>query len=291
MSEKNDVKALLKSLEELDSQAEALKEQRDALNAEAKKWAERRDALNLKSSEVWNELKAHRERRDEENRTVKTLKERRAEITAQANMKREEYVALRERADKILGRTSQSAGSVKHQIDKLDWEIQTNPLSPAEENEIIEQIRLLEKELLIHKEAKGLKEKLTELKAELGVLRLQSSEVHGQITELANKSQEHHEKMFEKMSEVKPLKDEADAAHRRHLECREAAGEAHRKYLETVEEIKITNLRIKEIEGAEQKKRIEKETETAIETASKKLRDKKRLTLEEFKLLKEKGLL
>lgn len=291
MSGINDVKALRKMSEELSSQAETLKEQRDSLDSEAKKWLDRRDALNLKNSESWNEVKANKDKRDEMNETVKKLKNHGLEIVAQSKKKREEYFALRERANKLLGRTSQSANSVKHQIDKLDWEIQTNPLSPAEENEIIEQVRLLEKQLLIHKQATGLKDRLMELRAELGVLRIQINETYNQITEFAKRGQEYHKKMLEKIDEIKPLKEEADDAHKRYLECRKAASETHRKYLETVEQIRMLNARIKEIEDAEYSKRLSKQAETAIETAHKKLKDKKKLTLEEFKLLKEKGLI
>lgn len=291
MSGINDAKALLKRLKELDLQAESLKGRRDMLNAEAKKWADRRDALNDKNKEARNELRTHRSKRDEANETVKRLKEHQSEIIAQMNVKREEYNVLGEKINKLLGRTSQSASAVKRQIDSLDWKIQTNPLSPTEENEIIDQIRLLEKEKLFHKEAATLKERLTELKVELGVLRIQSNEIHSQITELADRSREHHNKMLEKMGEAKPSIDEANDAHRKYLECERAADEVHRKYLETIEQIKIAEVKIKEIENIEYNKRLNKEAETVSEAAYKKLKDGKNLTLDEFKLLKQKGLI
>ena len=290
MSDINDVKTLMNKREELALQVETLKKQRDALNSEVKKWVERRDALNVKNSEIWNEVKIQKDKRDDVNETVNKLKKRRSEIISQLKTKREEYFTLRERGNNLLGRTSQSAGSVKHQIDKLDWEIQTNPIPPTEENKIIEQIRLLEKQLLIHKEAASLKERLTELRAELGILSIKSNETNSQIAEFANKSQEYHKKMFERVNEIKPLKEKADDAHRHFLECKKAANEIHRKYLETIEQIKIFNVKIKEIEDTEYNERLNKQIEKMVETASKKLKDNRKLTLEEFKLLKEKGL-
>ena len=291
MSDVNDVKTLLKKLMELDSQATSLKKQRDVLNAEAKKWADKRDSLNSRNGEMWGEVKLHKAKRDEANEAIKRLKESRLAITAQINAKREECAALREKVNKLLGETSQSANVVKRQINKLDWEIQTNPLSTTEENEIIDQIRPLEKQLLVHKEAKTLRDRLIEFRAELGALRIQGNDIHSQITELANTSQEHHKKMLEKLDEVKPLKEEADNAHKKYLESKEAADETHRRYLETLDQIKMVNAKIKEIEDAEHNKQFDKRVEMAREAAYKKLKDKKKLTLDEFKLLKEKGLI
>ena len=115
-------------------QADALKAKRDSFNSEAKKWADKRDAINLRNSDNWNAIKEHRDKRDEINESVAKLKSQRTEIAEQLKKKREEYLALRERVDKLLGRaTSHNPTSVKRQIDKLDWEIQTNSLTQAEE--------------------------------------------------------------------------------------------------------------------------------------------------------------
>ncbi len=291
MSDINDVKALLKRIKELNLQAESLREQRNTLNFEAKKWADRRDILNNNNKAARNELKMHRSKRDEANETVKRLKEERSEISTQMDAKREEYNTLRDKINKLLGRTSQSLDVVKRQINRLDWKIQTNPLSAVEENEIIEQIRLLEKEKLFHKEAAMLKDRLIELKAELGALRIKRSEIHNQICEFVDISRGHHDKMLKKMSEAKPLINEADDAHRKYLEYERSADEAHRKYLETIEQIKIADANIKEIESTEFNKLLSKQVELVREVAYEKLKNGKKLTFDEFKLLKEKGLI
>lgn len=291
MSDSNDVNILLQKLKELDPQAEVLKEQRDKLNDEANKWADKRDTLNSKHSEVWNEVKLHKNRRDEVNEAVKKLKEQLLEINSQIDAKCGELAELRKRINELLGRTSQSARAVERQLNKLDWEIQTNPLTPAEENELIEQIRLLERQKLVHKEATSLKERLTELRAEIGALTVKNKGMCNQIAELANSSQEHHKKMVEKIVEAKPLKDEADDAHKKYLACNEASNEAHAKYLETINQIRMANAKIKEIEDAAHNKRLNEMVEAMGEAAYQKLKDKKKLTLDEFKLLRQKGLI
>ncbi|MFH0897464.1 MAG: hypothetical protein V1850_05400 [Candidatus Bathyarchaeota archaeon] len=196
-----------------------------------------------------------------------------------------------EKINKLLSRTTQSASAVKHQIEKLDWEIQTNPLSPVEENEIIGQIRLLEKEKLFHNEVAILKARLTELRAELGALRIQNNEIYSQLSELVDKSRENHNKMLEKICEAKPSIDEANNAHRKYLEYEKAANEVHIKYLETIAQIKTADVKIKEIENARYDERLNKEAKAMGEAAYRKVKEKKKLTLDEFKLLKQKGLI
>lgn len=290
MSEIDEIKMLQKQCGDLDVQVQVFIEQRDTFNSEAKKWREQRDVLNQENSERWNELKIQKSKRDEVNEVVKRLKEQKTEIIVQLKAKRKEALTLSEKVNKLLGRTARSVGSVKNQIEKLDWEIQTNPLSPTEEKEIIEQIRLLERQLLIQKEATGLKDKLIELKAELGVFSIKHKEISNQISEYINKSQEYHTLMLERMTKVRPFKEKADEAHRKYLECRKTANENHSRYLEAIEQIKILNSKIKEIENTKYTERRNKQTETIIEMARKKLKDKKKLTLDEFKLLNEKGL-
>ena len=291
MSDINDVNTLLKKIKGLDPQVELFKEQRDRLNDEAKKWVDRRDALNSKHSEIWNEVKLRKNKRDEINEAVKKLKEQLPEITSQIDTKREELAKLRERINELLGMTSQSASAVERQLNKLDWEIQTNPLTPAEENKLIEQIRLLERQKLVHKEATSLKERLTDLRAEIGALTVKNKGIRNQMAELANSSQEYHEKMIEKIAEAKPLKDEADEVHKKYLTCREVSNEAHAKYIETINQIKIANAKIKDIEDVAHNKRLNEMVETVSEAAYQKLKGKKKLTLDEFKLLRQKGLI
>lgn len=287
----DEISILFKRLKELDLNAESFKKQKDLMNIEAKKWADRRDSLNLKKSEIWNEIKLHKDERDKANQAVKELKEKRSEIISQINEKREEYRTLEERAVNLFNGTSQNVDHLKRRINELEWEIQTNSLSKDEENLIIEQIRTLEKWTLTHKDDENLREKLIEIKEELDSLKIKSNEIHKQITELAKKSQENHNKMIEKLNEGKLLKEEADEVHRKYIDHKESADELHRKYIDTLDQIRLINTKIKTIEELKKGKRLSQEIETMSEIAFKKLKEKKKLTLDEFKILKNKGLI
>ena len=291
MSDVGDVNTLLQKLDELDPQVGLIKGQRDKLNAEARRWVDRRDSLNLKHGEIWNEVRLYKNKRDEANEAVKKLKGQLLDITSQLDAKHEELAKLGKRINVLLDGTFQSASAVEKQLNKLDWEIQTNPLTPAEENKFIEQIRLLERQKLVHKEATSLKERLTTLRAEIGALTAKNREIRSQIAENANNSQEHHEKMVVKIVEANPLKDEADDAHKKYLDCKTESNESHNKYLETIAQIRMAHVKIKEIEESSHNQWLNAIVETMSEAAVQKLKSRKKITLEEFKLLRQKGLI
>ena len=93
------------------------------------------------------------------------------------------------------------------------------------------------------------------------------------------------------MHKAKPLKDQADYAHKKYLQYQEAVKENNRKYLETIDQIKIVTRKLQEMENAEYNTLLEKRANMVSETAYKKLKAKKKLTLDEVRLLKNKGLI
>ena len=289
MSSKIVVDGLLKRIEELESQAIIFKERRNNLNEEAKKWAERRDLLNLEHKKVREEADYFKAQRDQMNQTVKVLKKDRTDVKTQLEVKWEEYAKLKERIENLLSKTSGSQQETERQIKALDWKIQTNPLNKVEETQIINQIKVLEGQSIIHREASSIKEKIMESRTEIDALRIRSNNILKTISEHATKSQEYHNMMLEKIKEADGIRIKADQAHQEFLKCREEADTNHTKYSELTMQINEINLKIRELEETTRKKRVNEEIEAHAETAYKKLKEKKKLTFEEFQALMKKG--
>ena len=238
MLDLRNVITLTKELEKLDFEVRLLKEQRDQLNAEAQNWANQRDLLNHKNKEIWNEFKTYKDKRDQTNETIKQIKERRLSLITQINAKHNEEITLKEKVNQFPRESSQQASITKSRIDKLEWEIQTTPSSMIKEKEFVSQIKQLEKQLLISREKDTLRKKIIEIRTELNDLTIQKNEAQNQLAILIKNSSMYHEKMLNALEKVKPLKKEADDAHRKHLESRKTANDVHNKYLETIEQIK-----------------------------------------------------
>ncbi len=291
MSRPIDVSNRLKELDELSAEVEAQGERIESLREEARSWMAKRDNLNAQNRKIWQEAKELKKKRNELNEEIRKLKEERTKIYGQTTPKRAELEALRKRMGSLLGRTSRSEGAVIKRIHELDWEIQTNPLTLSEEKAIIEQVKELEEQALIHREARTVRDRILELRAELVALRAAAGDVHEKVEKLAQQSRSYHEEMLAKVKQTEAVKAQADEAHKQYAQLRLQLEAAEKKAAEDFARLQAMRRAIKKEEEDEAKKRLEALVAAESEAALKKLKERKKVTLEEFKILKSKGLI
>jgi len=289
MSTKSTVGDFLRKIDELEAQAMALKEHRDLLNEEAKKQAEKRDALNLEHKKLREEIAHYKSERDQANQKVSEFKKERLDLKTELDAKRQQYSQTQDRVKGLLSKTSMSKGETERQIKALDWKIQTNSLSKAEEDSIINQIKLLEQQNLIQKEASSLKDKAVTSKAEFVALQIRNNDIKDKMAEHVAQGQEYHKKMLEKIKEAEETKDRADKAHQEFVRLREEADAEHEKYSEFIKQINAVNLEIRMLEENTRKRREDAVIDAQADTAYKKMKEKKKLTFEEFQALVKRG--
>jgi uncharacterized coiled-coil DUF342 family protein len=280
----------LRTLEELNTQIVELREKYQSSGEEAKIWAEKRDTSNNQSKKIWEEVKKLKSLRDEFNDKIKKLKEERTKLNIEATPKREKLENLRKKMDELPGKKGNMLFITKR-IEELDWEIQTNPLTMTEEKELVSRIKILEEQKLANKETDTIKDQLLELQADFSSLRIKANDIHGKIIELAKQSQELHEKMLEKIKVAEKVKPDADEAHQKFSSLRNQADEAYKNYIEAIASVKVIRLQIRQEKEMEEKNRIEAAMTIGSEQAIKKLKEKRKITLDEFKILKSKGLI
>lgn len=282
------MKDRLRTLEELNTQIVELRVIYQSSGEEAKIWAEKRDTLNNQSKTIWEEVKNLKSRRDEFNDKIKKLKEERTKLNIEAAPKREKLENLRKKMNELPGKKGSQLFIAKR-IEELDWEIQTNPLTLTEEKELVNRIKILEEQMLANKETDTIKDRLFKLQADFSSLRIKANDIHGKIVALAKQSQELHEKMLEKIKEAETVKPDAYEAHQKFSSLRGQADEAYKNYIETIARVKAIRQQIRQEQENEEKKRIEATMTTRTEQAIKKLKEKRKITLDEFKILKSRG--
>ncbi|MCJ7771200.1 hypothetical protein MUP37_06470 [Candidatus Bathyarchaeota archaeon] len=280
----------LNMIQELEGQITSLRTKFRASGEEAVTWAQKRDALNARSRKLWEEVKDLKGQRDELNEKIKKLKEERTKLNTEVIPKRQELEALRKKMDDLPLQTGNMRFIAKR-IEELDWQIQTNSLTPTQEKELISRIKVLEEQMLACKENEVIKDKHLLLRASFSAIRIAANSLHEKIVELAKHSQELHEKMLEKIKEAEALKPEADEAHQKFSNLRSQADEAHKCYSEAVANAKAIRLQIRQEQEKEEKSRIESAMTVGTEEAIRKLKEKRKITLDEFKILKNKGLI
>lgn len=254
-------------------------EQRKLLNEELKEWAAKRNRLNAEHRQIENEAIAFKNLRDDCNTRLRNLKE---DLETLGTLLREKCLnanVLREKAS-LLKNQPKKEEMAFQKIRELEWKIQTVSLDLEEEKRIVHQIQTLEKQLRIHREAESINKKLNTLVAEIANIKDNISRIHEEKRHLSEKSGEYHQKMLEKFNQAAKIK---------LCERLEKASNIEQRCSEISVQI---NEAEKNLEKALLRDRIykaKKANRELTESAMIKLEKKKKMTVDELKMLIKKG--
>jgi uncharacterized coiled-coil DUF342 family protein len=248
--------------------------------------AAERDGLNAEVKQLSDEVKKLKSQRDALNGRVKELKLKRDELRTQAAEKRETLSKLLDQTQQMSEQLKGSVSELYRQINSLEWYIQTNPLAPKTERNIIAKISALELNLAKHKGLRNVKDKLVQLRVEVAALRIQAQATHAELTRIAEESEKVHKSMYELAKKLIEKKKEADSKHARFLGLSQERREAVSKLRESLD--RIDQLRSK-IGEAKESPRLkgEKVKSKYKEAATEKMRTGGKLSFEEFQALME----
>ncbi len=216
---------------------EAMKhrKRRDALNEEAKKWANIRDELNKKARALAKEGNLHKEKRDQLNEKVKETKVLRDKWNKKyREMERE--IARKKREKMPKG--GKSLGKLKAQLKALEFKYQTTSLTKEKEEELIELMRKLSREIEEIERQLEDSEEIKRMMAEAEKIREKAEEYHQLVSKYADEAQEEHEKMVALFEQADKLREEADEAQEKFIEAKLKSDEEHRLFLEEMKKVK-----------------------------------------------------
>jgi len=276
---------------ELTQKLSGLEEQKNQINAEAAEWAGKRDELNEQFRSLRTEITELKNERDTLNAKVKELKQQREKAKEEICTKIEEIKKSRNEIGVYSKKKPQKSRQIlQKELESIEWKIQTTPLSLQEDRELVEKVKQLETQLGIYKKLEELNQKILELQAETKTSKINNTVWHQKLTDNAQKSQETHKKMLQKIEDSKGLKTEADNFHKLFVQTREKIKPIQSEFLRISDKIKQLK---GEVQEAEEKKRKEGEQilrEKLEKQAREKLKRGEKLTWEEFQLLAEKGM-
>ena len=296
----NDIPAINQGLDQIDKQANAAK-------AETQKLIERRDKLNEQFKLLRQETQQLRIDRDTINTQVQDLKKQRDETRTTIHEIIDQIKAIREKIAELQKKTpKRSHTDLKQELEDIEWKIQTTSLEKEEERELIENVKQLETQLIAYKKIEKELKKITELEQGLKAVDETADKLHTELSSLAQKSQETHQKMLAKIDEAKKIKAEADAQHLAYLLSREkinSLNDERRKLSGQKRQLYQTQQQIYQLERQKQetqrqqdehqrqqeeatKKTAEQSLKQQLEAqAREKLQRGEKLTWEEFQLL------
>lgn len=277
---------MTRKIRKLSQELKSLREKRDAFNKETEQWAEKRDTINKQIKDLRLEATNIRERRDTANEKVKDLKIQRDQKVALIREVIEETKQLKKKI-RLLAKKKpiQAANAIRKEKEQIEWKIQTTSLTLQEEKPLVKKANQLEVQLNIYEKINDARKELTESQNKIKIMDEEARSSHTQLSELAQLSQELHSKMIKTIKKAKTLQTEADNYHQIFLQNKQKSHKIHIEYTEVQKEVKTLK---KELAETEEKEKMLQQEETRKRLKAKvlkKLKQGKKLTLEEFKLL------
>jgi uncharacterized coiled-coil DUF342 family protein len=249
---------------------------------------EKRDTLNSEVKRTSEEIRKVKGKRDSLNAKVKELKVKRDALRVQASQKREALSKLLEQARRISEQLQGSMSELSREIKGLEWFIQTNPLSTKAERNLVAKISALELNLVKHKGLRNVKDKLLQLRVEVGALRMQAQATHEELTKVAEESEKVHAAMQELVKILVAKRKEADAKHSEYLEKNQERHDLVSELRANLERMDKVRAQIGEAKTIP-KLKGEKLKSKYKEAANEKLRTGGKLSFEEFQALMDDG--
>jgi uncharacterized coiled-coil DUF342 family protein len=267
-------------------QLAALKEQINNAHAEMNTHIEKRDKLNGHFKKLRQEIHELKNERDSLNTQVKTLKQQRDEARARIRAIIEEVKAHKQEiAELKTKKPKKGHRELQKELEDIEWKIQTTPLEMQEEKKLVENVKQLETQLNVYRKIDKHVKKIAELQKELETLEKTADTAHGELSEIAQKSQETHTRMIDKINESSSIKSEADGLHAAYLQAKEQSKPLHEEFKSLTEQKKTLQDALRK-EEEKQKKHAEKVLKEKLESQARdKLRRGEKISFDEFKLL------
>jgi phosphoserine phosphatase len=249
---------------------------RDNLNEEAKVHRQERDKLNSQIRENLDEALKYRDERDKINKDVQKYKKLRDEVHQE--YKKMEWASGRREIVKI-----------QDEIKRLEKTIETRVLDIRKENELVNKVTDLRKNLQSLQEDEETREEALELKEK-------SESYHAKVVELSDQAQETHEKMLEYFRKIDEIRSQADEAHQKFIKTRDNANQEHEKVKSTLGDIRRLNKGLDRVKAKERNRESEivrqqnKEEKERAEDIYRKFREGKKLSTEELLLLQKHNI-
>jgi uncharacterized coiled-coil DUF342 family protein len=273
------------------NQLTKIKKNRDFLEKERLRWLQKNSLLNKEQYRLTEKIYYLKTQRDNENKNIQILKKRRNQIKNKLKEKHNEIKNYRSEIKKLQNNIPHYSDDIKQLIKKLEWNIQTNPLSLEKEKKMIKKIQILEKDLHIDNQIKMFKKNIMKIKAEIETLKTEVNTVHFEILELSEKSQGYHENYIELIKKNKLMKSKSKTSLKELVNIKEDLDRNRSKSDDLSKQINKVEQKIIAIEKKRKLQKINKKRIEVEEIAQNKLKKKKKLSFGELKILMEEDVL
>lgn len=289
---KDNVNALRHDIDEREKRIRELYKEINFHKKDADGWRLKRDENTEKANKMSEEARIFTVNRDELNAKIAKLKERRAELinTIKSLTKDiKDSKSVRDQLNKTARGTDESLlGILAGDLDTLLH----RDIPLKDEIRIFEKLFELSERVEVAKQADTVHQKVVGGYGQVQGFKAELDKIHEEIQSIARASQEQHEEAMKIYKEVSRMRKESDECHKKLLEKYDLMNPLRDRVNELKNEIKLMQEKLSphldEMDKIRQE-REDRKRDKDITEAKEKLQSSKRLSLEDFRLLLERG--
>ena len=273
-------------LERISRQLISLREDVNKAKADTKGYTEKRAKLNAELRILRQEIDSLKNQRDNMNQKVKILKLKRDNSRARIKTLIQEIHLHHQKIADLKKKTPrENRKEMQKEFNNIEWKIQTTPFEMQEEKRLIERVKQLETQLNIYRKFDQHVKKISDLHKESELLEATVKASHQELSEIAERSHNIHEKMLIKIAESKMKKTEADSLHRAYIQEMEKVRPLRDEIRKLADQQRKLQVAIFE-EDEKRKKNVEQALRKKLGSKAKdKLKRGEKLSWDEFRLL------
>lgn len=286
-------KELVDKLNNHKVEASKLRNALNELDKEKESWFRKKEEHSSKIKEAIKEIKEDKAKRDSLTQEVKELKQKRDSINKELSSKSSELDKLKkERASlsKSLN-TKVSPSRIKENIEKLEFKIETEPMSFDKEQSIMKKIKEMKKMYSGLSAVIEADKKYGEASDYIRKMRKEANESHKLIQEKARQSQALHQEILEISAEIDKIKADEEEAFKKFSEFKKDFNETNAKLKEKLREMNDARGNLDKISSErKEKKRIEEESflKSKEEEVNNKIKRREKITTEDLLVFQQK---
>src|SRR6266851_1346839 len=230
--------------------------------------ADERQRIKTDEKKLLGALAEARSKLDKTRTELQESRKTRDELKDKARQNITKLKTLQKTAPKLL-----QSVTAEHELQQLEWQVQSAPLGKEEEKRLMIKIRALEIQVTASKKILRLRDDVTKDNNEADAL-------HAKVQELAEESQKHHE-------EIVILSERFEALKIKQEDVRKSLNQLRGEYKDTDEKYQVVRKSIDLADKMTQRQKEETHKQNLKEAAKKKLNQGEKLSLHELGALYE----
>ncbi len=276
----------------LQQKANELKEQRNTLHTQSKNLAEERDAINTTIRKVRNDIAEHKKKRDELNERVKHAKLQRDVLNEKCQETKKQIRTIERKRSSTTGT---NLAELRRQLNTLETEQMTKPMSPQKERKLIETISEFHAKIKKEEELLNQDPKLKKALEEERDYKQQAEKQHINVEELAFRAQQEHEDMITLINKLDNLVKRVNEVQESIINTKIKADDIHREFITHVDKIHDLERKLaSSIDGQFKRKKKSEESSILHKEANEifeRFKRGEKLSTEDLMALQKAGLL